>query len=267
MIKTNAMENTNENIILIRFYSELNDFLRNHPKKEDIRYSFQGRRSIKDLIESFGVPHVEVDLILVNGISTGFDYIVKNGDRISVYPMFESCNIEAISKLKRKALRDTKFVLDVHLGKLALYLRLLGFDTDYRNFRDDAELAEISKEQQRILLTRDRQLLMRSIVEKGLIIRNTDPFLQIVEILNRLDLWDVVIPFSRCTVCNGKIIEIHKEDEAFIHIFNELPHKVKSWCKEIYKCTNCGKIYWKGSHYDKLMIFIEKIMNERKVKD
>lgn len=259
------MENLQVNSVVIRFYAELNDFLRNYPKKEDLKCSFQGRRSIKDLIESFGVPHVEVDLILINGISVGFDYIVKNGDRISVYPMFESCSIEAVSRLGKNALRDTKFVLDVHLGKLARYLRLLGFDADYLNLRDDTELADISKDQKRILLTRDRQLLMRSIVERGLIVRNTDPFLQIVEILNRLDLWNDVNPFSRCLNCNGRITEIPKTDEEFLSIYTELPDNVKLWCAEIYRCTNCGRVYWKGTHYEKLAILVERIMNERDV--
>lgn len=250
--------------ITIRFYEELNDFLKNYSTKEDIVFSFNGKRSIKDLIESFGVPHVEVDLILVNGNSEGFEYIIQNNDRISVYPMFESYNVKAISKVRVKPLRDTKFVLDVHLGKLARYLRLLGFDTDYKRYRDDPELAIISQNEKRILLTCDRKLLMRSIVTHGLIIRASDPRRQILEILNRLDLWDDIKPFTRCLTCNSEIREIKEKSDEFNSIYSELPPNVKSWCKEISKCIGCNKVYWKGTHYDKLELFVDEIINEKK---
>lgn len=254
-------ENMKNFDIVIRFYEELNDFIKNKPKKKDIAHSFKGKRSVKDLIESFGVPHCEVDLILVNGISVGFDYTVKNGDRISVYPVFEKYDIKSITKLRGQPLRETKFVVDVHLGKLARYLILLGFDTDYNRFRDDPELAEISKNQNRILLTCDRKLLMRSIIQRGIIIRNSDPFMQVVEVLDRLDLWDDVKPFTRCTVCNSKIVET--SDDEFDAIFPTLPPNIKSWCKQISKCTGCGKLYWKGSHYDRLVLLVEKITNQK----
>lgn len=159
----------------IRFYEELNDHLRGYPKKEDIVFSYKGRRSVKDLIESFGVPHCEVDLILVNSLSVAFDYSVKNGDRISVYPQFERFNLERVSKLRAEALRETKFVADVHLGKLVRKLRLLGFDTLYDQSWHDSNLVQISAEQRRVLLTCDRELLKHSIVEWGMAIRSRNP--------------------------------------------------------------------------------------------
>jgi len=253
--------------ITIRFYEELNDFLRGYPKKQDIHYSFRGKRSIKDLIETFGVPHVEVDLILVNSLSVGFDYSVQDGDRISVYPMFELLNIKTLSELRDEPLRETSFILDVHLGKLAKYLRLMGFDVDYEKYRDDPELAEISMKEKRILLTRDRQLLMRKCVDRGMIIRNNKPLLQIVEVLDRLDLWNAVKPFDRCLQCNGLIEYIATESEAFAEIREKIPPKVYQWCDEYYRCRNCGSVYWKGSHYEKMIALIEKIESERKLKD
>jgi len=117
----------------IRFYEELNDFLPLERRKVDFSHEFQRRASIKDLIEALGVPHTEVDLILVNGASVDFSYIVRDGDRISVYPMFEAFDIQTVSRVRPQPLRVIRFVLDVHLGKLARYLRLLGFDTLYRN--------------------------------------------------------------------------------------------------------------------------------------
>ncbi|HON80431.1 MAG TPA: Mut7-C RNAse domain-containing protein, partial [Spirochaetota bacterium] len=144
--------------VTIRFYEELNDFLPRQDRKRDIEVSFNGRRSIKDFIESMGVPHVEVDLILVHGISVDFNYLIQDGDRISVYPVFERLSIEGVTRLRPAPLRLTRFVLDVHLRKLARRLRLLGFDTDYDEHRDDPELAELSAKENRILLTRDRGL-------------------------------------------------------------------------------------------------------------
>ncbi len=249
--------------IAIRFYEELNDFLPRDQRKRDIDFTFGGRRSVKDLIESFGVPHVEVDLILVNGESVDFSCIVADGDRISVYPVFESLEIETVNRLRPSPLRDTRFVLDVHLRKLARRLRLLGFDIDYADGRDDDELADIAERENRILLSRDRQLLMRRKVSRGIIIRNTDPDEQIVEVLERLDLWERIEPFSRCIDCNGPIVSLPATSEHFHEVRERIPPGVLEWCTEYFECARCGKIYWKGSHYDKLMRIVGSIM-ERK---
>lgn len=247
--------------ITIRFYEELNYFIKKYPLKVNIPFAYTGKRSVKDLIESFGVPHVEVDLILVNGKSVPFEYIVKNGDHISVYPVFERLNIKSVSKLRDHVLRNNRFVLDVHLGKLARHLRLLGFDADYKPFRDDKDLAEISSRQHRILLTRDRQLLMRSIVQRGLILRSDNAQEQIIEVLKKLDLMDEINPFTRCLSCNGKIIPLSRDNPDFTGMRSKIPDKVLQWCREFSFCQNCGKVYWKGSHYDKLFARIEQIKN------
>src|SRR3989338_9144205 len=110
-----------------RFYEELNDFLPPERRKTTFTREFRNRASVKDMIEALGVPHTEVDLILVNGASVDFSYLVQDGDRISVYPMFESFDIRPLVHLRPRPLREPKFVLDTHLGKLAVYLRLLGF--------------------------------------------------------------------------------------------------------------------------------------------
>jgi len=238
--------------ITIRFYEELNFFLPYCQKKKDIEISFQGKRSVKDLIESLGIPHVEVDLILVNSESVDFQYLVKDGDLISVYPVFEKFDIRNITKLRSTPLRRVSFVLDVHLAKLARKLRLLGFDVDYSSHRDDEELAVISQKENRILLTRDKQLLMRRIIERGLYVRNQDPEEQVVEIIKRLDLKNECKPFTRCMKCNGiiKFFDYKKHENI---IKETIPSGVKSWCNEYYQCETCNHIYWKGSHYDKLM--------------
>jgi uncharacterized protein with PIN domain len=243
--------------VTIRFYEELNDFLPQQDRKRDIEVSFSGARSIKDFIESLGVPHVEVDLILVHGASVDFNYLIRDGDRISVYPVFERLPIGGITRLRPGPLRRTRFVLDVHLRKLARRLRLLGFDTDYWENRDDPELAEISARENRILLTRDRGLLKRKIVTRGLIIRNTDPEQQVFEVLARLHLGDSIRPFTRCISCNGEIAAFDMKSELFQVWKETLPSGVLAWCSEYYICDSCGKIYWKGSHYDRMCAMVE----------
>jgi len=244
---------------VIRFYEELNDFIRNHPPRQDISFALKGKRSIKDLIESFGVPHVEVDLILVNGEPVSFDYPVKPGDRISVYPMFERFDISRVSLLRNNTLRKNRFVIDVHLGKLARHLRLLGFDTDYNSDRDDPELAKISSEQHRILLTRDRGLLMRKIVRWGLIIRSDDPLVQIGEVLGKIDLYNDILPLTRCLSCNGIIEALPIGTPLFNKMKSIIPPQILQWCSEYNYCPDCKKVYWKGSHYESLMKQIENI--------
>ena len=115
--------------IFLRFYEELNDFLPEEKRKKRFLHQYIDRTSVKDLIESLGVPHTEIDLILVNGKSVSFKYLINDGDDISVYPVFESIDITGLQHLRPKPLRDPKFIADVHLGRLARYLRMLGFDT------------------------------------------------------------------------------------------------------------------------------------------
>ncbi len=251
--------------ITIRFYEELNDFLGKEHKKKEIDFFFPGRRSVKDLIESFGVPHVEVDLILVNGASVDFSYIVEDGDRISVYPEFETLSISSVTRLRPRPLRDPRFILDVHLRKLARLLRLMGFDVDYLPVRDDAELSDISSREKKILLSRDTQLFMRKIVSRGMYVRNTDPDLQIIEILDRLDLWDMCRPFSRCLECNGNIKRLELNDHEASDAIRRIPPGVRAWCGEYYTCGSCGRVYWGGSHFDKLKLKVDRILGGKEI--
>ena len=169
---------------------------------------------MKDVIESLGVPHTEVDLILVNGASVGFDYLVRDGDRVSVYPVFESLDITPLVRVRPQPLRETRFVLDIHLGKLAVFLRMLGFDSLYRNDYRDDELARISHAEGRILLTRDRGLLKRSLVTHGYLVRSDDPREQLAEVIHRFDLRDAIQPLERCLRCNGELEPVAKEEVA-----------------------------------------------------
>ena len=240
--------------VTIRFYEELNDFLAPRQRKKAISLVFKESGSIKDLIESLGVPHTEIDLILINGRSVAFDYRVKDGDHISVYPVFESLDISPLIKLRPQPLRDTRFVLDTHLGRLAAYLRMLGFDTLYRNDYDDPTLARISVEEKRILLTCDKRLLMRKSITHGYFVRERQPQQQLLEIVSRFDLVNSMRPFTRCMHCNGPIRRIHK-----CAIEQHLMPLTKEHYDEFWQCQHCQKIYWKGIHYRRMQQLIYQL--------
>ncbi len=232
---------------IFRFYAELNEFLPENRKYKPLQVSFKGRQSVKHLIESAGIPHTEVDLVLVNGRSENFGYLVHQGDRVSVYPVFESLDITPLLKVRPEPLRDPRFVLDGHLGRLAAYLRMLGFDVLYRNDYDDEELADISATAGRILLTRDRGLLKRSKVTHGFCLLTKDPRQQLLDVIRRFDLLNQMNPFTRCIACNGLLVNVDKSE-----IMDRLEPGTKKYFNDFSRCENCGKIYWKGSHHNRM---------------
>ncbi|MBW2181498.1 MAG: twitching motility protein PilT, partial [Deltaproteobacteria bacterium] len=186
-----------DNTASFRFYEELNDFLPPDKRKKVFDYRFNGNPAIKDPIEALGVPRTEVDLIIVNGKSVGFDHTLKNADLVSVYPVFESIDISPILKLRETPLRKSAFILATHLGKLAKLLRLLGFDAEYSKEDVDTEIIRKSIQEKRIILTRDRQLLQRKEITHGVCIRSTDQELQVKEVLKRFDLYSQIKEFHR----------------------------------------------------------------------
>jgi len=233
--------------VQLRFYEELNDFLPPQRRKVTFTHELTRRTSVKDLIESFGVPHTEVEMILANGQSVDFSYIVQAGDHISVYPMFESLDISPLIRLREKPLRDPRFVVDANLGQLARYLRLLGFDATYRNNFTDAEVAQIASREKRIVLTRDRALLRHKVITHGYFVRAVKPREQVREILARLDLYGALRPFTRCLLCNGELEAVDKE--AVLH---QLEPKTKKFYDRFRRCKACGQAYWKGSHFNRM---------------
>jgi uncharacterized protein with PIN domain len=238
--------------VQLRFYEELNDFLAPELRKRAFDHDFERRTSVKDMIESFGVPHTEVEIILVNGRSVDFSHIVQDGDRISVYPVFESLDVSPLIRLRPEPLRTPKFVLDTNLGRLARYLRLLGFDCLYENDFEDAIVAKISSEQQRTLLTRDRALLQHRIITHGYFVRAVRPRLQVPEVLLRFDLYRLIAPFSRCIRCNGALQDVDKAT-----IKDRLEPKTRKYFDTFRICTGCGQIYWQGSHYERSMRLVD----------
>jgi uncharacterized protein with PIN domain len=243
-------------IAWFRFYEELNDFLPASRKKQSFSISFSGNPSVKDIIESLGVPHTEIDLILVNGSSVDFTYKLVNEDNVSVYPVFESIDISELQHLRPKPLRDPKFILDVHLGKLSKYLRLCGFDTLYEKDYDDKEIIDISTSDRRIILTRDKGLLKNKQVTHGYWIRSTRYDEQLFEVIKRFDLKNVLKPFTRCLECNTILEDVNKEAIA-----DSLMPKTRKYYSDFKKCPGCNRIFWEGSHYEKMKIIIENILN------
>lgn len=243
--------------IYIRFYEELKDFLSEEKRRIRFEHHYVDRTSVKDLIESLGVPHTEVDLILVNGKSVGFDYLIDDKDDISVYPVFESFDIKDAQHLRDEPLREPKFIADVHLGKLTRYLRMLGLDVYYMNNMADIEIVKISLDENRTILTMDRDLLKRNEVTHAYWIRNSDPEKQAVEVVKRFQLQKQTGEFSRCLECNTLLKEISKEK-----IVTRLPPKVKENQNEFYICEACDKIYWRGTHFNRMTSLIERIKSD-----
>ena len=230
--------------VQLRFYEELNDFLAPDKRKVSFLHDFDRRTSVKDMIESFGVPHTEVDIILVNGRSVDFSHIVRDGDRISVYPVFEGLDITPLLRLRPAPLRRPAFILDANLGRLARYLRLLGFDCLYRNDYDDDTLAAIAGREPRTVLTRDRALLQRKLITRGYFVRAVQPRKQVPEVLARFDLYRQVDPFSRCTRCNGPLQAVDKQA-----VIKRLEPKTRRYYDQFLQCRDCGQVYWQGSHH------------------
>ena len=238
-----------------RFYEELNDFVARDCYKQTIAYRFGGQPAIKDPIEVLGVPHSEVDLILVNNESVGFDYQLQDGDRVAVYPVFESFNISPLQRLRPKPLRKTAFIVDVNLGKLARHLRMLGFDAAYNNRLRDREIVDIATRGKRIVLTRDRRLLFRKAITHGFWIRAVDVDTQLKEVLQRLDLYDQIKPLQRCMDCNGKIEAVATE-----RVWSRLEPLTRRYYREFFRCSRCDKIYWSGSHVTHMTGVIRQLL-------
>lgn len=241
--------------VQLRFYEELNDFLAPSLRKRDFMHEFNRRTSVKDMIESFGVPHTEVELILVNGESVDFSCIVEDGDRISVYPVFESLDVSPLIRLRPETLRDPRFVVDCNLGRLARYLRLLGFDSLYRNDYSDKTIAEIARDEQRIVLTRDRALLQHKIITHGYFVREIKPRDQVREVLARFDLYRQVKPYTRCTRCNGELGDVDKQS-----ISEQLEPKTRKYYDRFRVCKSCGQAYWEGSHHQRMRALLDSFI-------
>lgn len=237
---------------IFRFYAELNDFLPVRRRRRDNSAEFHPPCPVGHLIETFGVPHTEVEIILVDGCSVGLDERLEEDARVSVYPMFEALDVSPLLRLRERPLRDPRFVADAHLGRLARYLRLLGFDTLYRNDPGDAVLATLASTQRRTLLSRDRGLLMRREITRGCYVRGARPLEQLRCVMERCDLRRLVRPFTRCMKCNAALRAVTKAEVA-----QRLPPATRKHYNEFWQCSGCRQVYWKGGHYARLQRLVQ----------
>ena len=238
----------------VRVYAELNEFVPPELRGRVMRRPFRQHQTVKDVVEAAGVPHTEVDLVLVNGEPVDFAHRPRAGDRIAAYPMFETLDIGPINRLRPEPLRDVRFVVDVHLGRLARHLRLLGFDTRWSNDLDDATLSAIGEAEHRVVLTRDRGLLKRRRVTHGLFVHAERPIDQAAEVVRRLDLANRLAPFTRCLRCGGRLASVDKAD-----VLDRLEPLTRMHVDEFHRCAGCGQVYWRGSHHGRLAGVVEQI--------
>jgi len=242
----------------LRFHAQLNDFLPRMRRNVSFVVSFNGHESIKHIIEVVGVPHTEVDVILINGKSVGFDRKPGLGDHIDVFPDGIQIEVDSLLHLRPVPNLNIHFVLDGHLGKLATYMRLLGFDSLYRNNYEDLELADISSRESRWLLTRDRGLLKRAVVRYGYWVREKNPQKQLVEIVKHFGLDRFAVPFSRCPICNGLLRLVDK-----LEVIERLEPKTIKYYEVFRICEKCDQVYWKGSHFNRMERFIGEVLNPK----
>ena len=225
----------------------MRDFLPKGLRSGTVTRSFDVAGSVKDMIEACGIPHTEVDLIVASGRSVDFSYLVNGGERISVFPVFESFDITPIVKVRPAPLRMVRFVADDHLGRLARFLRLLGLDTVYGPDWTDPELVRVSTSEERILLTRDVGLLKHGSVTHGYYVRAIDPREQVTEVVRRFHLARQLTPFTRCMTCNGELIPVAKDEIA-----RRVPLETRRHVDDFQMCRSCGKVYWQGAHHSEL---------------
>ena len=240
-----------------RFYEELNDFLAPGRRGRDVACHVARGATVKHMIEALDVPHTEVELVLVNGESVGFGQRLRDGDRVSVYPKFEALDISPLLRVRGHTLRTIRFVADAHLGGLARLLRLLGFDTLYDNHFADDEIERLAGAQQRIVLTRDRQLLKRRSITHGCAVRALHSEQQLREVVDRLDLARAARPFTRCLSCNGALRPLDKERAAAT-----VPAGVLDRYPRFSICDGCARVFWEGSHWRRMRDRVDALLAE-----
>ncbi|WP_416561949.1 Mut7-C RNAse domain-containing protein [Nocardia testacea] len=257
-MRTHAAETADESAdVELRVYAELNDFLPPRSRFSALRRPVRPHQTVKDVVEAAGIPHTEIDLLLVNGESVGFGHHPGPGDRLAVYPVFESLDIAALTRVRPHPLREPRLLVDVNLGGAARLLRLMGLDVRCEFDAQDAQLAEIAVDDHRILLTRDRGLLARRIVTHGLFVRADLPIDQVVEVIDRLDLSNCLHPLTRCLRCGAHLADVAKAD-----VIDLLPPLTRRYHDTFRRCTGCARIYWAGTHQDRLDELVARIMSK-----
>ena len=238
--------------VRLDFHGDLTFFLGRKARVEIIERNLSEKTSVKDVVESCGVPHPEVDLILVDGRPVNFGYALERDTDIDVYPVRFTCTYSEKDRLQVRCIK--RFVADGHLGKLARNLRLLGFDVAYDHQAQDRQLLGVMESENRALLTRDRRLLMHAMVKAAYCPRSQNADEQTNEVIRRFDLFDSIAPFTRCLRCNAPLLKVYKGE-----VIERLEPLTRIYYEQFWRCTGCGQIYWTGSHFPKLQKRLEKI--------
>ena len=244
-------------LISFTFHDHLKKLL-HHELREPVSFEhgLQRKASIKDVVESLGVPHPVIGTLTVNHREVDFDYILQDGDTVVVAPLRPPLDPFTPSVLRPVPLTRLGFVADVNVGRLALLLRMFGFDTIYENNLRDERLAAISHRENRILLSRDTTLLRRKIVMHAYLLQSQVPEEQAKEVIELYGLANQVKPLSRCIPCNGRLVPIAKEK-----IIDRLEPLTKKYYDSFHICEDCDKIYWPGSHQQQIVVAINRILN------
>lgn len=240
-----------------RFYEELNDFLAPERRRGEFAWPCAHAATTKHMIEALGVPHTEVELVLVNGESVGFDRLLEHGDRVAVFPKFEMLDVTPMLRVREHPLRVMHFIADAHLGGLARLLRMAGFDTLYDNNFQDSEIEMIGAREGRIVLTRDRELLMRRSITHGCFVRALKPPQQLCEIFDRLDLSRSVRPFTLCLQCNARLRPIAKAE-----VLTRIPPSVRERFDHFSTCDVCRRVFWEGSHWQRMQAILATCIDQ-----
>lgn len=241
--------------VRLRFYAELNEHLAPDLRQIEFPSSLREGTTLGAALACLGIPANEVSLFLVNGESVGLSHCLKEGDRVSVYPVFDAMDVGPVTRLPDLPLRRMRFVLDVHLGKLAHHLRMMGFDALYRNSFTPTELIDIAARDDRILLSMGASLIEKGGANAGYRIRSSNPREQLVEILRRFDLWTSVHPFERCLHCN-EILHRQEQDA----VLDRLPEKVRALYHQFNVCPACSRVYWEGTHFARMKAFVGEVL-------
>ncbi|HET9451218.1 MAG TPA: Mut7-C RNAse domain-containing protein [Aggregicoccus sp.] len=238
----------------VRLYGALEDFLAPAQRGAELTPAFTGSPSVKDLLESLGVPHPELDVVLLDGHPVGLDARVEDGSRIAAYPAFTQLDVPPTQRVAPSLPAELRFVVDVGLGRLAGLLRMLGLDALWRNDAKDAELARLSSSEQRILLTRDVGLLKRSEVVHGYYPRATDPSHQLIEVVRRFRLAERMRPFTRCLACNTPLLPA-----ALEAVRERVPPRVAATFHRFRTCPTCQRVFWEGSHHARMERVVQRM--------
>jgi uncharacterized protein with PIN domain len=226
------------------FGGDLEEFLPVKKRGRQVHLVFEDHQTVKHLVESLGIPHVEIGEMRVAGAPVGMEYRPRNGDQVEIRPATSGST------------QEPRFLLDNHLGRLAAYLRMLGFDCLYKNDFEDSDMASLLLDDPRILLTRDRRLLMRKTIQLGYCVRSLEPGRQLAELVNRFNLVTWARPFQRCMYCNSLLKAIDKNA-----VLDRLEPRTRLYYNDFSLCPNCNRIYWKGSHWERMKAAVTDLLS------